>query len=818
MSSITRGDYSGAIPLFEEAISLWESSPDRNRGALAACLHNLGTTYLVLGDHRQAIKTLRRALRIYESDVGMDNPIAATTLGVLGTARQETGDLSGAEDCYRHAIRILEANAPGDPEVGWHRSKLGWAYLEGGSPSKAGDAFRQALEEQTRVLGSKHPDLWITLLGLATEARNCGQPERAREYYEQTARLVRDTSGPSHPDLGRTLAGYASFLLETGDSLAALNTALQASEINRDHLRLTARGSSERLGLLYITSLNTGLDVALAALPSQRGPGAEKSIQRVWDAAIRSRALVLDEVAERARIVGGAGELLEWAKRLEDARGRLANLLVRATSHDAPVRDRQAVDRAREEAERAERELALRSAPFRLGQGQTAPGWDDITSALAPGAGLVSYIGYGEGHGRSYSVFAIGPDRIPRVVGLGSADEIDRLIAKWRKLAGTPPPGGPRDAAAAENACRNAGEALRVRIWDPVESLIAGSREVFIVPYGPIHLVNMVALPAPGAGYLVESPHVVHHLSTERALVTAERQVPRGVGLLALGGASFDLQEVPPSADSVPVVMAVGPPAAPPSEAVYREGFNACESFRSVRFEPLPGTVNEIDEIRGLWGRPEEVLVLQGRSAGERSLKELLPGRRVAHLATHGFFLEESCVESHGGTAAARRGIGGIGFAAAPPVPPRVATGHVVLAGLALAGANRRGTAGPEEEDGILTAEEIASLNLSGLDWVVLSACDTGVGKVQSGEGVLGLRRAFEIAGARTLVMSLWAVEDRSARDWMCLLYEGRFQRNLGTAEAVREANVGALRSRRAQGLSTHPFYWAAFVAAGGWR
>ena len=100
----------------------------------------------------------------------------------------------------------------------------------------------------------------------------------------------------------------------------------------------------------------------------------------------------------------------------------------------------------------------------------------------------------------------------------------------------------------------------------------------------------------------------------------------------------------------------------------------------------------------------------------------------------------------------------------------------------------------------------------------MLSACDTGVGEVKAGEGVLGLRRAFQVAGARTLIMSLWAVEDESARAWMRALYEARLSKRLDTAEAVREASLSVLRERREQGLSTHPVYWAGFVAAGDWR
>jgi CHAT domain-containing protein len=142
----------------------------------------------------------------------------------------------------------------------------------------------------------------------------------------------------------------------------------------------------------------------------------------------------------------------------------------------------------------------------------------------------------------------------------------------------------------------------------------------------------------------------------------------------------------------------------------------------------------------------------------------------------------------------------------------------LLLSGLALAGANRRNEAGPNEEDGILTAEEIASLDLSGVEWAVLSACETGVGEVRAGEGVFGLRRAFQVAGARTLIMSLWSVEDEATRAWMGYLYRARLEEKKDTAESVRAASLAVLEERRAKGESTHPFYWGAFVAAGDWR
>ena len=126
-----------------------------------------------------------------------------------------------------------------------------------------------------------------------------------------------------------------------------------------------------------------------------------------------------------------------------------------------------------------------------------------------------------------------------------------------------------------------------------------------------------------------------------------------------------------------------------------------------------------------------------------------------------------------------------------------------------LAGANRRAAA---SEDGILTAEEIASLDLSDVEWAVLSACQTGVGDVRAGEGVFGL------AGAGSLITSLWSADDQATRAWMTALYQGRLRDQLDTAQAARYASLRILRDRRAHKQSTHPFYWGTFVASGDWN
>lgn len=162
--------------------------------------------------------------------------------------------------------------------------------------------------------------------------------------------------------------------------------------------------------------------------------------------------------------------------------------------------------------------------------------------------------------------------------------------------------------------------------------------------------------------------------------------------------------------------------------------------------------------------------------------------RRVIHLATHAFLADSD------------------------------AANRLQLSGIVLAGANDRGCGRSDAgEDGILMAEEIASLDLTAAEWIVLSACDTGLGPIQAVEGVQGLRRAFEKAGAGTLVMSLWAMEDQATSDWMRRLYRSRLD-GAAWPEALRHASLSLIAARRRAGLSADPYFWGAFVATGDWR
>ena len=343
-----------------------------------------------------------------------------------------------------------------------------------------------------------------------------------------------------------------------------------------------------------------------------------------------------------------------------------------------------------------------------------------------------------------------------------------------------------RSPVQAEAAYREAGLALAQRIWDPLVDSLTDTRLVLLVPDGALHLVSFAGLPVGESEYLAERGPMVHYLSAERDLVVRTDGGSTGKGLLALGGATFG--EAPA-----------------PSPTVRRGDRSGCGDLETISFLPLPATAREARAVAALWDAGGEKpntsthRILTGSAASEAALKTEAPGRRVLHLATHGFFTGP-CTDPAGPAQTAGR------------------DNPLLRSGLALAGANRRAAVGPDDEDGILTGEEIAALDLSGVEWAVLSACDTGVGEIKTGEGVFGLRRAFRMAGVATMIMSLWPVDDRGTRRWMQSLYEQRLEHGRPVPEAMRAANLEVLSERRRRGLDTHPFHWAGFVAAGDFR
>ncbi|TET52663.1 MAG: CHAT domain-containing protein, partial [Anaerolineales bacterium] len=338
------------------------------------------------------------------------------------------------------------------------------------------------------------------------------------------------------------------------------------------------------------------------------------------------------------------------------------------------------------------------------------------------------------------------------------AKRIDRLVARFRRrLTRT-------------GQLRKLARELYDLLLRPVEPHLRGRRNLFLSPDGDLNLVPFGALMDGQGRYLLQRYGLTYLTSGRDLLHLSAAPAKRTGQTVVLAAPAFG------GGDNA------GDAPGPSPRTRGRRAFG----MEKMTWDPLPGTEQEARNIKRVF---PEARLLVGKLASESAVKKLA-APRLLHLATHGFFLPD-------------RG---------DPAAHRLASieNPLLRSGLALAGANRR-QAG--DEDGLLTALEAAQLDLWGNRLVVLSACETGLGEASVGEGVYGLRRALVIAGARSLLMSLWRVDDEATRDLMDAFYR-RLRSGKGLSEALRQSQLEMIENEN----RAHPFFWAAFILSGDWR
>jgi CHAT domain-containing protein/Tfp pilus assembly protein PilF len=813
------GDYSRARSLFEEALAVMEkTAPDHPDLAFVQTV--FANMLAAIGDYDEARSLYERALEIRRTHLGPEHPILAGSLNNLASLLYAQGDLEGAREYFERALAIREATLrPENSLVAATRHNLA-VVLDGlGDDDKADALLEQAHDSLIETYGPDHPHVLSSQEALAFRHLSKGDHAMARALFERTVAAQERIYGARHPEVAWSLIYLTQFLVETGQTAEALEAALRAEEIGREHLMLTSRTLAEREALRYASTRTSGLGLALSLV--EKCPGSDSRV-RLWDAVIRSRALVLDETASRHRAARDAADpgIAQLWEELRSGRKNLADLAVRGPDMEHANAYRAEFERARRARERAERLLAEKSIAFRSERARRRIGFAEVAQRLPPQSALVAFVVHPDGMPSEkpssakvesvYRAFVLRKDADgPEVRSIGRASEIDGLVSRWKDEVSRGPGQTGCLPEEAEKSYREVGEELRRRIWDPIAPLLSGAELILVVPDGAVNLVSLATLPTDAQHYLVEAGPKLHYLSSERDLVPEDERAETGTGLLALGDPAFG---VPARVEQGTAAPELSPPV---TEESFPSRLRRCGNLRSAHFDSLPATRREVEDILDLWRSTadQEAVRLTGPGATEEAFETLAVGRRVIHLATHGFFLDGRCVSASQGN----RGIGGLTTAGARHSLSSSLGNPLLLSGLVLAGANRREAPDLRAGNGVLTAEEIVALDLSGVEWAVLSACDTGVGVIQPGEGVLGLRRAFQVAGVSTLIMSLWSVEDDDARAWMHELYRARLG-GLSTVEAVHRATLDALESRRQAGLPTHPSSWGAFVAAGDWR
>jgi len=777
---IAEGNFVQAAEAAETSLVIKRAALGDDHPNLAATLRTLARARIGLGDYPAAGEALVESRYLTLEHFGTDHSEYAALLRVEAELADAQDRFAEAARARAEAERILVATTGGfTVEVADLRRERAVALARQGELDQAAALLDSNLSRQREEHGPEHPLIGSTLRAQGAIALRAGNPDAAVADLSQALEFYRNRYGV-HPLVAATMADLAIAELQAGQPKRALELALDAQELSREVTLVALRGLGERPALLYAERQQRYLDLLLSLDTRNAG-----SIAEVWSAVAAMRGLVTEELSLRYRYARSSStpEVQEaWAS-LDRARTRLAQLYVQGQADREEAEYTYGLAAARSAKEEAERALARAGAGVPTGTAE--PG--DFLEAIGDDR-LVAYVQYRkldvedpsvlldrQGGELRYAAFEADGTGTRRIE-IGSAAEVGAAVHSWRRLAGTPPSVLPQIAAEAAEKTARAGAGLRRLVLDPVLGDDSRGRTLMVLD-GALYLVNPGALPDREGKALFEAGPEFQLVGSESdVLVPTDRALP-ATGLV-LGNPAFDAREAPTQI----------------ADAGLRSATPDCSEFERTKFPPLPGSAQEVDAVRDSWEASGiEPTVLTGANASETRLRDAVQGMGILHLATHAFFLGDECED---GTGVAR-------------------DNPLLLSGLVLAGANLRQEGLAGSDDGILSAEELSSFDLRTTRWAVLSACQTGEGSVQRGEGVFGLRRAFRLAGCEGMVMTLWPVDDAATERWMELFYASFPGSGVDASAAVRKASLALRDERAARGESVHPFYWAGFVYSG---
>jgi CHAT domain-containing protein/tetratricopeptide (TPR) repeat protein len=862
------GDFEKALRLSERARDLTRESLGANHPVYAISLHNLAGLYHDLGDYSKALPLSEESHHLLKKLLTENHPAYATSLATLASLYQDLGDYNKAQLLFEQARNLRKRHlTENHPDYASSINDLAGLYLDMRDYSKALPLFEEARDLRERLLTENHPDRGASLNNLALLYVKIRDYGKALPLFEQARKLV---PSENHPDYATSLNNLALVYQAMGDYSKALPLFKQACDLDkklltdnhpnhleslrnlaltyqwsaqtdlavssaRQALRTTRRfldrtlaTQSERQRLDFLRKSQKGLDIYLTSVVPLTAAATPKVYSDLlpWKAAASARHA--EELLARNR-----PDLRPVGYQLRLAQAGLAHLAQITPATPAQREDWvKRFDGLEGEVERLERALAKESDAFRRFRDLREAGAADVAKALPADTALIDFVAYSHISAAPKTqpafkvedrllAFVVRRGRDPVCVPLGRTDDIEKAALTWRA-----------DVLGGQNP-NAAGARLAALVWQPLAKHLGDARTVLLAPDGRLAFVPFAALPGSKPGtYLVEEVTLGYVTSgrhlLELAADAADR--PGSDGLLALGGLDYG----PRPAGSMAVAIKDDPRGMERGHDV-----NPYLFLKSAFWKPLPGTRSEAENIVRVYsdryrdGRAP--LLLSGTDADtDRLRRELTPTKgtsrwRYLHLATHGYFQPPSLKPP------GKRADDLIDFDRERGL--RTTTRNpLLLSGLVLAGANRA------PDRGTLSAQEASTLDLRGAELVVLSACDTGLGKVADGEGVLGLKRAFQMAGARTVVASLWKVNDAATSLLMEEFYANLWQKKLTKIEALRQAQLTVLKNPalvrqrdeelakavvRAPGdaeplpppgpaaVRSHPALWAAFVSYG---
>jgi len=755
-------DYARAEPILLEGTAITERTLGEHPN-LAIAYMDLSILHYGRGDEDRAIKELQRARDIASRALPPEDFTNLSILNNLGDVLVHRGDYDSAQPYLEQSLAGIERAYGRDSyRVANPLLNLAIVARQKGDFASALRYLQRAYDVRSRAFGAESAETASLLITFGNVYHMQGEYAKAVEAYQRAYDALDRTAGPYHSFTMMAIGNAATAYAAAGqfDEALAYQSKYDARVARTIDFNLAIGSERDRLKYLESTFEKMGRTITLNLVQL---PNSAAAADLAVSAILRRKGRVLDAIAEarenlRTRLDGDDQQLLDDYTSVTK---KLSQLALSGPRRTAPDAYRKQLDDLERDRDALEGRMAARSAQFRADRKPVSV--EAVRAAIPADAALIEFVAYAPFHAAAkvekdaydpphYAAYVIRRDGETAGVDLGPVADIDAAVDKLR--------GALRDPARTDVS--EISRRLDRLVMQPLRSRLATAKQLLIAPDGALNLIPFEAL------------------VDERGRFQVERYAMSYLG----SGRDILRMQVTRASTSPPVVIADPAFGEPP---VTKSGKGP------VYFAPLDGTRQEAEAIGRLL---PGAVVLTGSRASKTALEQT-GAPSILHIASHAFFLPENGAPAAAAVADTRS----MTTAVQSPNP-------LLRSGIALAGANlsRPG------DSGILTALEASTLNLWGTRLVTLSACDTGVGDVKTGEGVYGLRRAFFVAGSESLVMSLWPISDQVTRSVMTRYYAG-LARGEGRAAALRRVQLAMLADKK----RNHAFYWAGFIEAGDW-
>ena len=769
------GDYKAAEPYYKQALAIKKKALGEEHPDYMGSLNNLGNLYSVMGDYKAAEPYLKQALEVYKKALGEEHPNYALILYNLGLLYYEMGDYKAAEPYYKQALEIRKKALGEDhPDYANSLNNLGVLYKTMGDYKAAEPYYKKALEIQKKVLGEEHPDYANSLNNLGVLYYEMGDYKAAEPYSQQALEIRKKVLREGHPDYANSLNNLGNLYSDMGDYKLAESFFIKTISIKLGNLNTNFSWLSALEKQLYWNqekyfygNMNS---FSVSAFES-----VQTSTELSYKAIITSKSLLLETSRELDQAITQSTD--EEMKTQFSEMKQLRKLYSKMQSEGST--NKEVMERYKTQADSLDKILVNKLGEYAASKRKFEITWKDVQSNLTTSDAAIEFARYYDDKDSLYKYMAlvVRPDyEYPKLVSLGEEEDIRTAIQN-------------KDFSALYNEA-----------WKGIDSLLVGVKRVYYSPAGELNNVSFSALCTEEGNELVASnkeknrgvvignnktttkacnavlmdKYELHQLTTTRYLAdgTLKKEKPMQPRLALVGGINFDdipdkTKEADKEQSNEDFAFHANLNKRSASTKGKKRGKRSSSNY-GKKMDPLPGTKEEVVNIAGLLNTSNwKVQTKSDKKAGEyefkKELETMAPG--VLHIATHGFaFPDEAKQETKI-------------MDMSQTSTYKVSEDPMVRCGLMLGGSNISWTGNPQKmieqtgDDGILTAAEVANLDLTNTKLVVLSACETGLGKIEGSEGTFGLKRGFKLAGVEQIIVSLWSVPDKETMELMTLFY-----------------------------------------------